>query len=74
MTARKNRTRGKRSSAKAEGGGPPLDQLRTGMPALDSIVEIRQLRKGKKVYQLLVTNEVDEYEKSEKKTSRKKTS
>ena len=40
-----------------------LDPLRTGMPALDSITGIKEFRKGDKVYRLIETNEVDEYEK-----------
>ena len=41
---------------------PPLNPLRTGMPALDSIVGVKEFKKGKKVYRLIQTNEVDEYE------------
>jgi hypothetical protein len=32
------------------------------MPPQDSIVGVKELRKGKKVYRLIETNEVDEYE------------
>ena len=39
-----------------------LNPLRTGMPALDSIVDIKEFKKGKKAYRLIRTNEVDEYE------------
>ena len=49
-----------------------LDPMRTGMPALDSIVGVKELRKGKKVYRLIVTNEVDEYEQARPKIKRKK--
>ena len=40
----------------------PLDPLRTGMPALDSIVDVKEFRRGKRVYRMIQTNEVDEYE------------
>lgn len=39
-----------------------LDPLRTGMPALDSITGIKEITTGKKVYRIIQTNEVDEYE------------
>ena len=41
---------------------PPLDPLRAGMPALDSITGIDEFRRGKKVFRIIHTNEVDEYE------------
>ena len=40
----------------------PLDPLRTGMPALDSITGVDELRTGKQVYRVIHTNAVDEYE------------
>ena len=40
-----------------------LNPLRTGMPALDSITGIKEVPTGKKVYRIIQTNEVDEYEK-----------
>jgi hypothetical protein len=49
-----------------------LNPLRTGMPALDSIVDVKEFKKGKKVYRLIQTNEVDEYERPVSKTKRKK--
>jgi hypothetical protein len=48
-----------------------LDPLRTGMPALDSITEVKEFRKGKQVYRIIKTNEVDEYE-TPPKSGRKK--
>jgi hypothetical protein len=42
------------------------------MPAQDSIVGVKELRKGKKVYRLIVTNEVDEYEQVPTKAKGKK--
>ena len=62
----------KKTLAKDASASPPLDPLRTGMPAQDSIVAVKELRKGKKVYRLIVTNEVDEYEQVPTKAKRKK--
>jgi hypothetical protein len=44
---------------------PPLNPLRAGMPALDSITGVKEFRKGKKVYRIIETNEMDEYDKPE---------
>ena len=41
---------------------PPLDPLRAGMPALDSITGVDEFRRGKKVFRIIHTKEVDEYE------------
>lgn len=51
-----------------------INPLRTGMPALDSIVEVKEFSKGKKTYRLIRTNEVDEYEQEPRKGKRKKPS
>jgi hypothetical protein len=64
---KKSKTRPKReASAAAAAAEVPrvesLDPLRTGMPALDSITGVKEFRKGEKVYRLIQTNEVDEYE------------
>ena len=50
---------------------PPLNFQRAGMPAQDSIVSVNESKKGKKPYQFIVTNEVDEYEEIPAKTKRK---
>jgi hypothetical protein len=42
------------------------------MPALDSIVEVKEFTKGKKTYRLIRTNEVDEYEQEARKGKGKK--
>ena len=49
-----------------------LDPLQTGMPAPDSITGVEEFRKGKKVFRIIHTNEVDEYERAPSKTKRKK--
>jgi hypothetical protein len=51
----------------------PLNPLRTGMPALDSITGVEEFRKGKQVYRIIHTNEVDEYEETKTPGRRKKT-
>jgi hypothetical protein len=59
-------------SAKKASASPPLDPLRTGMPALDSITSVDEFRKGKKVLRIIHTKEVDEYEPAPPKVKRKK--
>ncbi len=51
-----------------------LDPLRTGMPSLDSITGVKEFRKGDKVYRLIETNEVDEYEELPKPKRKKRAS
>ena len=63
---------GKRRAGKAP-ASPPLDPLRTGMPALDSITGVEGFGKGKKTFQIIHTNEVDAYEKPPAKAKRRKT-
>ncbi len=70
--SKKKQTPGKRRPKKAT-AGPPLDPLRTGMPALDSITGVEVFGKGKRVFQIIHTDEVDEYEKPRAKVRRKKT-
>ena len=41
---------------------PPLDPLRAGMPALDSITGVEEFRNGKKALRIIHTSEVDTYE------------
>jgi hypothetical protein len=60
------------SSTKGVANSVPLDPLRTGMPALDSITGVEEFRKGKKVFRIIHTNEVDEYEQVPSKAKRKK--
>ncbi|MCA1592623.1 MAG: hypothetical protein LC754_08245 [Acidobacteria bacterium] len=59
-------SRKKKSSAGPTDDTPasqPLNPLRTGMPALDSITGVKEFRKGKKVYRIIETSEMDEYDK-----------
>jgi hypothetical protein len=50
---------------------PPLNPLRAGMPAMDSIIGVKEIRKGKKLYRIIETNEVDEYERTPPKGKRR---
>jgi hypothetical protein len=70
--SKKKQTSGKRRAVKTS-ASPSLDPLRTGMPALDSITGVEVFGKGKKVFQVIHTSEVDAYEKPRKKPARKKT-
>lgn len=45
---------------------PPLDPMRIGMPAQDSIVGVREMKRGGKVFRILKTDEIDEYEATRK--------
>jgi len=72
MPQAKRKKRTSASSAKTPGASPPLNPLRAGMPALDSITGVDEFRKGKQVYRIIHTNEVDEYEQSPPKAKRKK--
>jgi len=42
------------------------------MPAQDSITGVEEFRKGKKVFRIIHTNEVDEYERTPSEAKRKK--
>jgi hypothetical protein len=68
------RSSGKKRSSKSPPKdapiSPPLNPLRAGMPALDSITGVKEFRKGKKVYRIIETNEVDEYEEKQKPEAR----
>jgi hypothetical protein len=58
----------KRSSKKKKStrGGPqmspPLDPLRRGMPAADSIIGVKEMKRSGKVFRIIKTTEIDEYE------------
>ena len=64
----------RKTPAPANSPGPDADlnPLRAGMPALDSITGVDEFRKGKQVYRIIHTNEVDEYEKPLPKAKHKK--
>lgn len=70
MTTSKRSRAGKaKKKRKSETAAPPddsvlatLNPMRTGMPALDSITGVKEVGKGKKVYRIIKTTEVDEYE------------
>ena len=64
----------KKKSAKASGGSkkvPPLDPLRRGMPAQDSITGVKEMTRSGKVFRIIKTTEMDEYEELPPKRGRK---
>ncbi|MCM3872923.1 MAG: hypothetical protein ND895_19760 [Pyrinomonadaceae bacterium] len=64
----------KKKGAKASGGSqtsPPLDPLRRGMPAQDSILGVKEMKRGGQVYRVIRTTEIDEYEEPPAKGERK---
>ena len=70
-----SRTKSKKakdSAVNLENISPPLNPLRAGMPSLDSITGVDEAQKGKKVYRIIHTNEVDEYEKPLKREGKKR--
>jgi hypothetical protein len=64
----------KKGGAKAGGGShasPPLNPLRRGMPAQDSILGVKEMKRGGQVYRVIKTTEIDEYEEPAAKGRRK---
>lgn len=53
---------------------PPLNPLRAGMPALDSITGVKQIKRGGKVYRIIKTSETDAYDKPVQSSGRRKRS
>jgi hypothetical protein len=43
---------------------PPLDPLRRGMPAQDSIVGVKEMTRGGKTFRIIKTSEMDEYDRA----------
>jgi len=72
VTLRSKHKKRKARGPKKKAAIPPLDQLETGMPALDSIIGVDEFKKGKKTLRIIHTNEVDEYERAPSKTRGKK--
>lgn len=54
--------RKKTGRSKDATAGSSSDPNRTGMPAVDSITGVDIFRKGKKIFRVIHTTEVDEYE------------
>jgi hypothetical protein len=65
----------KEKGAKTSGGSqtsPPLDPLRRGMPAQDSIISVREMKRAGKVFRVIKTTEIDEYEEPPAKDRKKR--
>lgn len=71
-SGRPKRTKAAAAESQEESAIGSLDPLRTGMPALDSITGVKEFHKGDKVYRLIETNEVDEYEEPPKPKRKKR--
>ena len=69
--SRQRKTDGARQPKNAP-ASPPLDPLGAGMPALDSITGVEEFRKGKEVFSIIHTDEVDAYEQAPSKATPKK--
>lgn len=50
---------------------PPLDPMRRGMPAQDSIVGVKEMTRGGKTFRIIKTSEMDEYDRTPKKKRKK---
>ena len=65
----------KKKGAKAGGESqtnlPPPDPLRRGMPAQDSIISVKEMKRGGKVFRVIKTSEIDEYDEPPTKGPRK---
>ncbi len=72
MSRSKSKKTASARRSKNETTSPPLDPLRAGMPAMDSITGVEEFKKGKKVFRIIHTNEVDEYDQAPSKAKRKK--
>ena len=63
------------SKKKKESGGakpkPPLDPMRRGMPAQDSIVSVKEMTRGGKTFRIIKTSEMDEYDRAPEKKRNK---
>lgn len=70
------RSASKEKKRAEKGGGsqvsPPLNPLRRGMPAQDSITDVKVMKRGGKVYRIIKTAEIDEYEQPPAKGRRKR--
>lgn len=68
-----SRSKGKKkSSLSKRTSATLLDPLRAGMPAMDSITGVESFKKGKRVLNVIHTNEVDAYDPMPAKAKRKK--
>ena len=62
MARAKGKKTNRPATPKPVGDATDLNPLRAGMPAKDSITGVDEFRRGKQVYRIIHTNEVDEYE------------
>lgn len=67
-----------RTSGKKKGDAPKrptdgelINKTRAGLPAPDSVVEVREMERGGKTYRIIKTDERDEYDEPEGKGRKK---
>lgn len=67
------RTRGKKKgdAPKRPAAGGGVNKTRAGLPAPDSVVEVRRMERGGKTYRIIKTDERDEYDEPEAKARKK---
>lgn len=68
MAARSNK---KKKSSGGSKPRPPLDPMRRGMPAQDSIVGVKEMTRAGRTFRIIKTSEMDEYDRAPKKTRKK---
>jgi len=68
MAARSSKKRKLSGGSKPQ---PPLDPMRRGMPAQDSIVGVKEMTRGGKTFRIIKTSEMDEYDRAPKKKRKK---
>ncbi|MGI8735321.1 MAG: hypothetical protein ACR2LM_18705 [Pyrinomonadaceae bacterium] len=61
--ARGSKKKASKTKTRAPRPNKPLDPLRAGMPALDSITGVKEMKRGKTVFRIIKTTEVDAYDK-----------
>ena len=71
MARKKGKKVSRARRPKKTGLSPPLDPLRAGMPALDSITGVEEFKSGRKLLRVIHTSEVDAYEEPPSKTKNK---
>lgn len=62
MTKRANKKKPRPPRDKTSQATPPLDPMRRGMPAQDSITGVKEMTRGGKTFRIIKTDEIDEYE------------
>lgn len=62
----------RKTKLRAPGPNKPLDPLRAGMPALDSITGVKEMKRAGTVFRIIKTNERDAYDTPARPKSKRK--